>query len=96
MTPESSLRSENSCRQPPGATNAASALMPDRRGRPGLPSQKAAETGLVPGAAVAETHAGVVFFLGLGDRAYKLKKPVDLGFWTAALERPVSLPLAAR
>ena len=29
-------------------------------------------------AAVAETHAGVVFFLG--DRAYKLKKPVDLGF----------------
>lgn len=29
-------------------------------------------------AAVAETHTGVVFFLG--DRAYKLKKPVDLGF----------------
>lgn len=29
-------------------------------------------------AAVAETHSGVVFFLG--DRAYKLKKPVDLGF----------------
>ncbi|GAB3975560.1 AAA family ATPase [Actinoallomurus acanthiterrae] len=27
---------------------------------------------------VAETHAGVVFFTG--DRAYKLKKPVDLGF----------------
>ncbi|MEU8801062.1 AAA family ATPase [Spirillospora sp. NPDC048819] len=29
-------------------------------------------------AAVAETHIGVVFFIG--DRAYKLKKPVDLGF----------------
>ena len=29
-------------------------------------------------AAVAETHSGVVFFLG--DRAYKAKKPVDLGF----------------
>lgn len=30
------------------------------------------------GAAVAETHSGVVFFTA--DRAYKLKKPVDLGF----------------
>ncbi|WP_035852318.1 hypothetical protein [Cryptosporangium arvum] len=29
-------------------------------------------------AGVAETHTGVVFFVG--DRAYKLKKPVDLGF----------------
>jgi aminoglycoside phosphotransferase family enzyme/predicted kinase len=29
-------------------------------------------------AAVSETHIGVVFFVG--DRAYKLKKPVDLGF----------------
>ncbi|WP_242907192.1 bifunctional aminoglycoside phosphotransferase/ATP-binding protein [Actinomadura terrae] len=29
-------------------------------------------------AAVTETHIGVVFFVG--DRAYKLKKPVDLGF----------------
>src|SRR3546814_6167369 len=28
--------------------------------------------------AVAETHSGVVFFAG--DRAYKLKKDVDLGF----------------
>lgn len=27
---------------------------------------------------MAETHSGVVFFVG--DRAYKLKKPVDLGF----------------
>jgi aminoglycoside phosphotransferase family enzyme/predicted kinase len=33
-----------------------------------------------PGAqpAVAETHSGVVFLVG--DRAYKLKKPLDLGF----------------
>jgi aminoglycoside phosphotransferase family enzyme len=30
------------------------------------------------GAAVAETHSGVVFFTG--DRAYKLKKPLNLGF----------------
>ncbi len=29
-------------------------------------------------ASVAETHSAVVFFLG--DRAYKVKKPVDLGF----------------
>jgi aminoglycoside phosphotransferase family enzyme/predicted kinase len=29
-------------------------------------------------AAVVETHAAVLFFIG--DRAYKLKKPVDLGF----------------
>jgi uncharacterized protein len=29
-------------------------------------------------AAVAETHSAVVFFVG--DRAYKLKKPLDLGF----------------
>jgi aminoglycoside phosphotransferase family enzyme/predicted kinase len=29
-------------------------------------------------AAVAETHSAAVFFVG--DRAYKLKKPVDLGF----------------
>lgn len=35
-----------------------------------------APNGLSPG--VAETHSGVVFFFG--DRAYKLKKPVDLGF----------------
>ncbi len=30
------------------------------------------------GPGVAETHSGIVFFAG--DRAYKLKKPVDLGF----------------
>ncbi|MGK2950722.1 MAG: AAA family ATPase [Acidimicrobiales bacterium] len=29
-------------------------------------------------AAVAETHSAVVFFVG--DRAYKMKKPIDLGF----------------
>jgi uncharacterized protein len=29
-------------------------------------------------AAVAETHSAVVFFVG--DRAFKLKKPVSLGF----------------
>jgi hypothetical protein len=29
-------------------------------------------------AVVRETHSGVVFLLG--DRAYKLKKPVNLGF----------------
>ncbi|MGE0796181.1 MAG: AAA family ATPase [Microbacteriaceae bacterium] len=28
--------------------------------------------------AVSETHSGIVFFVG--DRAYKLKKPLDLGF----------------
>jgi aminoglycoside phosphotransferase family enzyme/predicted kinase len=33
---------------------------------------------VTPFAAVRETHAGVVFLVG--DRAYKLKKPVDLGF----------------
>jgi aminoglycoside phosphotransferase family enzyme/predicted kinase len=32
----------------------------------------------LPAADVAETHSGVVFFAG--DRAYKLKKPVNLGF----------------
>lgn len=32
----------------------------------------------VPFAAVRETHIGVVFLVG--DRVYKLKKPVDLGF----------------
>jgi uncharacterized protein len=33
---------------------------------------------MTAGAAVAETHSAVVFFVG--DRAYKLKKPVELGF----------------
>ena len=33
---------------------------------------------LGPGAAVRETHSAVVVLLG--DRAYKIKKPVDLGF----------------
>lgn len=31
-----------------------------------------------PSAGVRETHSGVVFLLG--ERAYKFKKPVDLGF----------------
>lgn len=34
--------------------------------------------GAAGAAAVAETHSGVVFFTG--DRAYKLKKPLNLGF----------------
>ena len=36
------------------------------------------KTSVPMAAAVAETHSGVVFFLG--DRAYKAKKAVDLGF----------------
>jgi len=40
-------------------------------------SATAAPAAVAP-AAVAETHSAVVFFVG--DRAYKLKKPVDLGF----------------
>ena len=35
-------------------------------------------TEMVDRAAIAETHCAVVVFVG--DRAYKLKKPVDLGF----------------
>ncbi len=31
-----------------------------------------------PGVSVYETHSAAVFFLG--DHAYKVKKPVDLGF----------------
>ncbi len=50
-----------------------------------------------PFAAVAETHSAVVFFAG--DRAYKLKKPVNLGFLdftsprarTAACQRETEL-----
>src|SRR5680860_519043 len=37
-----------------------------------------ADVPLGPGAAVRETHSAVVVLLG--DRAYKIKKPVDLGF----------------
>ncbi len=36
------------------------------------------DAGVAGAAAVAETHSAVVFFFG--DRAYKVKKPVDLGF----------------
>ncbi|MFE9592956.1 AAA family ATPase [Streptomyces sp. NPDC006294] len=50
-----------------------------------------------PRAAVCETHTAIVFFAG--DRAYKVKKPVDLGFLDyttvtarrAACEREVAL-----
>jgi len=38
----------------------------------------AADTRFLPHIAVRETHAAVVFLVG--DRAYKMKKPVDLGF----------------
>src|SRR5690349_20452912 len=34
--------------------------------------------GALPRAEVCETHTAILFFAG--DRAYKLKKPVDLGF----------------
>ncbi|CAM5521579.1 putative protein [Streptomyces griseoloalbus] len=51
----------------------------------------------LPRAQVCETHTAIVFFAG--DRAYKLKKPVDLGFLDyttvvarrAACEREVAL-----
>jgi aminoglycoside phosphotransferase family enzyme/predicted kinase len=42
------------------------------------PSPGPAAIGPTGGAAVAETHAATVVFLG--DRAYKVKKPVNLGF----------------
>jgi aminoglycoside phosphotransferase family enzyme/predicted kinase len=60
-------------------------LVSGRRRAP-APSARLAATGLAASGAatttappaVAETHSAVVLFLG--DRAYKLKKPVDLGF----------------
>ena len=61
--------------------------LPDRRHRDPLPGrrgphQRAYRRGCAMTsphrAAVIETHAAIVFFVG--DRAYKLKKPVDLGF----------------
>jgi aminoglycoside phosphotransferase family enzyme/predicted kinase len=36
------------------------------------------EPGVSEAAAIAETHSAIVVFIG--DRAYKIKKPVDLGF----------------
>ena len=43
------------------------------------PSSHEGEGGPAPAfAALAETHSAVVFFVG--DRAFKMKKPVDLGF----------------
>ena len=50
---------------------------PSQEDSPG-PVRSAVATGLGAYAAVAETHSAVVFFVG--DRAYKLKKPVTLGF----------------
>jgi aminoglycoside phosphotransferase family enzyme len=55
------------------------------------------DAGALPRAEVRETHTAVVFFVG--DRAYKLKKPVDLTFLDystvearrAACEREVAL-----
>ena len=41
-------------------------------------AQNNGEVSRAPFAAVAETHSAVVYFAG--DRAYKLKKPVNLGF----------------
>ena len=43
-----------------------------------------------PYVAAAETHTGAVLFVG--DRAYKVKKPVDLGFvdWRACADRRVA------
>jgi aminoglycoside phosphotransferase family enzyme len=37
-----------------------------------------AQPGREPHAGVSETHSAVVYFAG--DRAFKLKKPVSLGF----------------
>jgi len=55
---------------------------PDRLAPPppaaGYADGRAAGCAGEPFAAVAETHSAVVFFAG--DRAYKLKKPVNLGF----------------
>jgi uncharacterized protein len=44
----------------------------------GAPCGEGGARGSEPYAALAETHAAVVIFIK--DRAYKLKKPVDLGF----------------
>ncbi len=43
-----------------------------------ITAQNPRSTASFPAAAVRETHSGVVILLG--DRAYKVKKPVDLGF----------------
>jgi uncharacterized protein len=56
----------------------AAAMLPSREA-PARPAGRAwAGCGGEPYAALAETHSAVVFFLG--DRAYKLKKAVTLGF----------------
>lgn len=73
------------------------ALAPVRREAGPMDGATAPEAPAGRPAAVAETHAGVVFLVG--DRAYKLKKPLDLGFLDfrtrearlAACRREVSL-----
>src|SRR3546814_10476998 len=50
--------------------------VPDPGRAPLAPSSATTGVGFAPG--FAETHSGTVFFFG--DRAFKLKKPVDLGF----------------
>jgi aminoglycoside phosphotransferase family enzyme len=47
-----------------------------------------------PWAQVAETHAAAVFLAG--DRAYKLKKPVNLGSSNSAHGRPAQRRAPAR
>ncbi|TMQ79262.1 hypothetical protein ETD83_42150, partial [Actinomadura soli] len=42
------------------------------------PDRRSESVSLMDNAAVSETHIGIVFFTA--DRAYKLKKPVNLGF----------------
>ncbi|HZC27635.1 MAG TPA: hypothetical protein VE287_11475, partial [Actinopolymorphaceae bacterium] len=44
----------------------------------GVPEQRLVPRTELPGAAIAETHCAVVIFVG--SHAYKVKKPVDLGF----------------
>jgi hypothetical protein len=53
--------------------------LPDQHQRPlDHETRWATGTEAFAAAGIAETHSAVVFFVG--DRAYKLKKPVDLGF----------------
>lgn len=56
--------------KPSGPERGDEASVPRRGGAHG--------TGTLPRAEVCETHTSVVFFVG--DRAYKLKKPVDMTF----------------
>ncbi|GAA3122145.1 hypothetical protein GCM10020254_81870 [Streptomyces goshikiensis] len=57
---------------------------PSHHEEPSVPTRPCSRTGTgvdvppLPRAEVCETHTAVLFFVG--DRAYKVKKPVDLGF----------------